>query len=290
MKYRDISHLFARIPEEWKAKSAEILAELAAAPSIEERKKIIKENSSHWSKIKRHLADISKNKCWYSEKKLTQTEMEIEHFRPKSRVQGITHDGYWWLAFDFRNYRLSSPTCNKKMRNSFNEELDVAGKGFEFPILNEATRVSDPNIHLSDTTFQLGEESPLLLDPIVNEDAMLLGFNYSDGKIVIADELYSSDVCKKRCKISIDTYNLNSSSLRPERFKIVRDLEGMIAELKDLLMESMTDENKQKVRRKVGCIGQKLTDDSEFSSFARGYVIQRLSDFPYGAKILALYH
>ena len=39
---------------------------------------------------------------------------DVEHFRPKGRVEDdANHGGYWWLAYDLNNYLLSCSKCNR---------------------------------------------------------------------------------------------------------------------------------------------------------------------------------
>ena len=39
---------------------------------------------------------------------------DVEHFRPKGKVEDDqNHGGYWWLAYDLNNYLLSCSLCNR---------------------------------------------------------------------------------------------------------------------------------------------------------------------------------
>jgi len=39
---------------------------------------------------------------------------DVEHFRPKGKVdEDENHGGYWWLAYDLNNYLLSCSLCNR---------------------------------------------------------------------------------------------------------------------------------------------------------------------------------
>jgi hypothetical protein len=63
------------------------------------------------------------NKCWYSEVPLEGADPNVDHFRPKGQVREVDADlqnlqttspGYWWLAFECRNFRLSSMHANQR--------------------------------------------------------------------------------------------------------------------------------------------------------------------------------
>ena len=43
--------------------------------------------------------------------------MDVEHFRPKVEAKDLmapARDGYWWLAFDYRNFRACGNVGNRK--------------------------------------------------------------------------------------------------------------------------------------------------------------------------------
>jgi hypothetical protein len=99
-------------PDElWCKKSDELtkqLIDLYEKGDIEARNKLISDNSSHWGEIKQWLLDLSNNKCWFSEARDIFSHMDVEHFRPKleaKELDGTKRDGYWWLAFNYRNFR-----------------------------------------------------------------------------------------------------------------------------------------------------------------------------------------
>jgi hypothetical protein len=75
-----------------------------------------------WGLLKSWLAKASGSKCWYCETKSNRAPLDVDHFRPKLAVtvDGFTligHDGYWWLAYEWSNFRLhaSGATAPKKM-------------------------------------------------------------------------------------------------------------------------------------------------------------------------------
>ena len=87
-----------------------------------------------WGDLKPHLAALSKEKCWYSESLNPTSDKNVDHFRPKRRVEeDQTHEGYWWLAFTARNFRFASQWCNQ--RRVDDAHGTSGGKSDHFPLL-----------------------------------------------------------------------------------------------------------------------------------------------------------
>ena len=111
------------VPASWLRRASELTAKLEACvddgedvPADErltaaaKRKKIIDGHAYVWSELKDLLLKWSHQKCWYSELREDGSDYHVDHFRPKGRVLNDgerPRDGYWWLAFDWRNYRIA---------------------------------------------------------------------------------------------------------------------------------------------------------------------------------------
>ncbi len=148
------------------------------------RSKYIKKNGS-WGVLKKWLANASGQKCWYCEAKSTRAPFDVDHFRPKLgiTVDGVKldgHTGYYWLAYEWQNFRLSCQRCNRPEKDDGDT---LYGKANEFPILDEVQRCSLP----ADPTTR---ESPKFLDPCVEADCQLLAHGI-DGEIKPAAPLGS---------------------------------------------------------------------------------------------------
>jgi uncharacterized protein (TIGR02646 family) len=149
--------------EVWIKKSDELTRELIRlhkAGDLAARNKLIDDNSDHWGQIKTWLSDLSHGKCWFSEAKDIYSHMDVEHFRPKKEAKdldGTERDGYWWLAFDYRNYRLCGNVGNRK-------------KGGWFPLQEGSTRSSYDNPREE-------SEDAYLLDPTNPDDVTLIVFD-----------------------------------------------------------------------------------------------------------------
>src|SRR5438105_11823130 len=88
-------------------------ATLAALPNGE-RKDFINAHEAECSAVRNALWALSHAKCWYSEASIQEPEGQVEHYRPKRRLHGAGHDGYWWRALDWENLRLAHPTVNRR--------------------------------------------------------------------------------------------------------------------------------------------------------------------------------
>lgn len=155
--------------DEWLDKSSRLVAELAALEAEgkrTERNELIDANSDHWGKLKEWLLALSGGKCWFSETRDLFSHYDVEHFRPKKEAQaldGAERDGYWWLAFDYMNFRACGNVGNRK-------------KGGWFPLRQGS---------LCSTFAERCEESETrhLLDPIDDHDVSLIAFD-EEGKVI----------------------------------------------------------------------------------------------------------
>lgn len=153
----------------WLTKSAQLVAALAALDAEDkrnERNALIDANSKHWGILKEWLLALSAGKCWFSEVRELYSHYDVEHFRPKKEAKALDtslRDGYWWLAFDYMNFRVCGNVGNRK-------------KGGWFPLKDGS---------LCSTYFEPCEESETryLLDPIDDDDVALIAFD-EEGKVI----------------------------------------------------------------------------------------------------------
>ncbi len=165
-------HLPARWPKIYSGR----IAKVKALGTQDLRSAYIKKNGS-WGLLKNWLANASGYKCWYCEAKSPRAPFDVDHFRPKLgvTVDGVklsAHDGYYWLAYEWWNFRLSCQRCNRPEKD---DAETLHGKANEFPIQNEMQRCSLP-------AASLDTELPLLLDPCVQADCELLAHGI-DGEV-----------------------------------------------------------------------------------------------------------
>lgn len=165
-------HLPARWPKIYSGR----ITKVGSFATHDLRSAFIKKNGS-WGLLKKWLANVSGQKCWYCEAKSARAPFDVDHFRPKLgiTVDGIKlagHDGYYWLAYEWWNFRLSCQRCNRPEKDDGDT---LHGKANEFPIRDETQRCSQPAASLT-------TEVPRLLDPCVQADCELLAHGI-DGEV-----------------------------------------------------------------------------------------------------------
>jgi uncharacterized protein (TIGR02646 family) len=166
------------------------------------------------------LPEPLKRKCWYCEAEEIRSDMPIDHFRPKSAVAGVPkHKGYWWLAYDWSNYRCCCTFCN-----SFRVSAATSGgKQNSFPLLDEKRRALT---HKHDVS----RESPALLDPCEPGDEKLTWFD-DDGKPLPSPQAVRQEI--RKVKNSIRIFHLDETKLvrrrNSLRLEILRDIRELRA-------------------------------------------------------------
>jgi uncharacterized protein (TIGR02646 family) len=228
MRFIDMSDL--PLPVDWQARAKAAL-EAVAALEPEARAKAINAQAKIWAELKPVLAKLSHNKCWYCESLNERSDNAVDHFRPKNSVKGSTrfplsgaHPGYWWLAFDHRNYRFCCTFCNSIRKSA---EGTAGGKQDCFPLWDEAQRARS-------ATDDQDKELPILLDPTNPADAGALWFDET-GRVSPrprrpgeSDAVYSR--WKARAEESIAAYHLNHPDLQEARLRLARDIRWLAKE------------------------------------------------------------
>jgi len=175
-----------------------------------DKQEFIEANSGFWGQIKDDLLKLSYNKCWFSEELVGGSAYQVEHFRPKNAVtrtdfkkiiKGLKEaqrkdwtsttkyrgEGYWWLAFNHKNFRIIEGLFNSK-------------KSTRFP-LKEGSKI------VYNHTDDIITEENILLDPTKRGDPDLLTFD-SSGKVLPKHKDVKTDEYI-RAFISIHIYGLN---------------------------------------------------------------------------------
>lgn len=222
MRYIPLKESGKKALDVWLDKSNQILEEMKNEPDAEARRQVIEKNKSHWRnpELLKFLNELSDGKCWYTETRFSAEYEHIEHFRPKrcacNEKGEQCHDGYWWLAFDVENYRLSKPMPNVR-------------KGTYFPLQERVMAVQSVGIALS-------RETPMLIDPADEEDTALIGFN-SHGKPEPcshpAADLTAWDI--QRVEFSIARYGLDDKTLCDSRKELWVSIQSLMSEYMELI-------------------------------------------------------
>ncbi|WP_313951060.1 hypothetical protein [Accumulibacter sp.] len=238
----------------WLAEAARLVAELAtlnAAGRIKERNELIDKHSGHWGKLKPWLLALSGGKCWFTEARDIASHLDVEHFRPKKsarNVKGPERDGYWWLAFDYMNFRIAGNVPNRK-------------KGVWFP-LRHGSRCS------TYTRRCEGDEIPHFLDPTNAYDVTLLAFD-EEGKAIPAPGIPRWE--EVRVKRTVERLKLTEhQALAEERRKVWQNTSRLINKYLQALSDTRTSgaarERLKAAAREIVCLTK---PDAELSQVAK---------------------
>ncbi|MGY0203892.1 hypothetical protein ACW7EJ_10225 [Acinetobacter soli] len=246
------------------------------------REKLIK--AGHWKTLKPWLTSKSAEKCWFCEAKQVRSPSDVEHFRPKNEVHvhgkiltyPSTHsnadqqfEGYWWLSYDWRNFRLSCQRCNREEKDSATKIK--YGKGNEFPLINENSRCWD-------LTNNIHTEQPLLLDPCIQSDTDLLLHPLS-GEVTptINDD---TTIEYERAKFTINLLGLNAHGVKDVKLELRHSLETILE------LNIGNDNVLQKVDQEIS---NKLNPDTEYYTFIKGIILQYRDEIPWlESKLLSM--
>jgi uncharacterized protein (TIGR02646 family) len=185
----------------------------------EARAALINNSSGRWTALRAALGLLSNGKCWYVECRCSGADDDVDHFRPKLAVAGdSTHPGYYWLAFCWRNMRLSSQRANRPRKDPASKQ--TGGKASHFPLLPNSTRARQPGDDLS-------LEAPALLDPTNPTDCRLLTFNLN-GEVELAPEHKGKSYAEAKVAASVLHLNLNWSTFVEARSALYTHIERLV--------------------------------------------------------------
>jgi hypothetical protein len=147
------------------------------------------------------------------------TDEDIDHWRPKSRVDGVKdHPGYYWLAFDWTNMRLSCHRANRKRINP--ETSESGGKSDAFPLLNPEDRAYSES-------DDVGKERPTLLDPTNPADPALISF-LPNGEVSLSPAFASSNLAQQRLDASRLFLHLDWPKFRDDRTMLYNTIARLV--------------------------------------------------------------
>jgi len=207
---------------EWEAKARALTKELLKKKPVERAAFIKSKRVETWGNgaLLKSLRDVVGNKCWYTEVPLEGADPNVDHFRPKGRIVEIDHStlektgdtspGYWWLAFEPKNYRLS---CMHSNQRRVDEETE-GGKWDFFPV--EGARAPEG------TEWDLIEEAVLPFDPCSGTDMALLWFS-PDGTPTLKNSSPSDEEIR-RLKVTIWLFHLDKNEIAQKRRDNVIDI------------------------------------------------------------------
>jgi hypothetical protein len=267
---RYIPHERIRLPDGWEDKAHRIQEEIRDLPRGE-RIKRINECASIWHELKEELERCSYNKCWYCESIQDRSDNAIDHFRPKGKVAECSdHEGYWWLAFDWTNYRFSCTYCNSHRKDQ--KTGNSGGKQDYFPLLNEDKRARNP-------TDNLADEQPCLLDPVKATDPGLLWFD-QNGSVVPKYPQQNYPILYQRADVSIKLYHLNYYKTREKREALYNDVEQLVKDGDKYFNRFANGDNdlEYALNQVLDRLRIMLDESAEFSAATRSYLLGLRSD------------
>lgn len=166
--------------------------------------------------LKKDFRAAFHNKCWYTESILIGQDVQIDHFRPKSKVakfrqyyynEPLTECGYHWLKNDIHNYRASCIYANRK--------TGCGGKGVFFPLKEGSQLLTENGQEL---------EEPMLIDPTNINDVKLITF--FKGQVLCATD---DDYEIERVAVTKEIYNLIDQTIETQRNRAWMNVERIIA-------------------------------------------------------------
>lgn len=282
MIYVDINQLTLSI--EWETRAEKLRQSLKEKPP-DKRSEFIDANSEKTWKANEVLAKLRAivgNKCWYSEVPLEGADPNVDHFRPKGQIRGVDTDlqntgenapGYWWLAFDPLNFRLSSMHANQRR-----VDIDTEGGKWDyFPVIGDRAP--------EETECLAIVENILALDPCSLSDVSLLWFD-PDGKPCCSEwKRKPDDHDRLRVKTTIWLYHLDKREVEIKRGGHMRDIRKDLKQahaqylLWNRTSSSPNIQAKVSFDQQIAKIRARLADNAEFAGSKRCAVRAAISEY-----------
>jgi hypothetical protein len=244
-------------PQDWLDDAQQVSDALVAATSDAARTALIEKHSKLWRdpRIRNWLLGLFHNKCWYTEAQEAVSAYHVDHYRPKGQVTDIgrtnPEPGYWWLAFDWRNYRICGQLPNVK-------------KNDVFPLV-------DGHRATPDAPHSLRLEAPALIDP-TTDDARLISFEMDeDGCRAVAMLGADADDCA-RVDATIDIIGLNRlDRLNQKRADVWRECQEKLTSYEAAASEPLALKRLQRALV-LEELRKRVSYESELSSVAEACI------------------
>lgn len=243
----------------------EAKAMVLAEADPDKRKQLFDQYRNRWIAVRDAFEQHSNGKCWYVECRSSGADNDIDHYRPKSRVDDDkNHPGYYWLAFEWTNLRLSCQRANRPRRN--NEIGETGGKSDHFPLLNPEKRAQTPQHDLS-------VEIPAIVDPTNAADVAMLTFGPL-GLVELVPECKEMHGAEEKLEASRLHLHLNWPRFRDDRVMLYNEIERTVHRGEKIAptdfagMHAVTDAFLEICKDLAGL----TKPDVEYSRAARAYV------------------
>ena len=254
---------------------------MAAAPP-ENRAAEVNTRSPVWQELKDTLRRVSYDKCWYCESVDARADNAVDHFRPKNAVaECVDHDGYWWLAFNWNNYRFCCTFCNCRRVDQTTRQ--GGGKADHFPVRDEALRARTPE-------DDLAAEEPLLLDPMVPADPGFLWFDETGQ--AVPNPAYCGNptgYANKRVAASALFYHLNHANIVERRKALCAEVRRRAAEADRYFQKYDAGDRtaREAFEDAVAALRERLLPNADYSATARAMLMGLRATHPVVDAVLA---
>ncbi len=225
------------------------------------KSKAITNKSEIWRTFAESVKSLSHDKCWYCESLEDRSHMPVDHYRPKGGVTECPeHEGYWWLAFDWKNYRYCCTFCNSQTSG----DDTTGGKQNHFPILN-------PPNWIKEEDGDLGVEQPALIDPFDFDSPPLITFHENGFPREVNQDKNSKDY--KKANISIGIYHLHHSKSVKSRKRIAIKIRNLVTEIDELRAASLGGAGNDVQRKaRLKDLAKLISEDAPYRTAARLYL------------------
>jgi uncharacterized protein (TIGR02646 family) len=276
LRYINLEEVKKRLPEGWEDEAQQALDEVSAQGG---NSKAVNAHGEVWRKLKGVLEEVSHGKCWYCESSQHRSDNAVDHYRPKNKNRSGEHEGYWWLAFDWQNYRYSCTYCNSRRKDDVGGTR--GGKHDDFPLFNPEERATATNRDCS-------RELPYLLDPTAPEDPSLLWFE-PDGRVVPRYSKATSERRYLRAEKSIELYHLNYYKTEEDRQKLYNKIRTLIGEGDNLFPSADSDRVAHSALSNlvIAPLLELIKPTADFSVAARMFLVG-FKDRPWVEGVLAI--
>ena len=197
-----------------------------------------------WSdrKVKNFLHRSQHGKCCYCERKRDEKrESDVEHFRPKAKVEGAEdHLGYWWLAYSWENLLIACKTCNEEYKKS------------KFPLKHCSERAYGEK-------SDLAKEEPILINPLEEDPEEFIEYDLSAKYMAKAD-----GKCGRGRETVDKLTGIND-------MRVMKERAGKIRHYRMCALSLSNGEGDELRAEAEKCLHEYVCSCSPFSGFARFY-------------------
>lgn len=270
------------IPHDVRVTLAKVTAELLNKAEADRAAYFHAHRAATWGNpvVVEALKKVVGNKCWYSEIGLGGADPNVDHFRPKGRVvevddqmakTGQNCNGYWWLAFELLNFRLTSQHSNQRRVDNNTE----GGKADFFPVRGGRTPEKTPYAQIF--------EDVLPLDPCSASDVSLMWFDPDGNPVYLPKKNKGTKEDALRIKATIWLYHLDKQDTATPRRKAVKNVQLKLKQadtyykLWNAAVPCMR--SRASFDKEVAEIAELIADDSEFAGAKRCAVRLEMANY-----------